>query len=82
MFDKCHYQWIYNDFSTQVKIFNAQKKTFDFMKRLGDDVDEVVMDIKGIDTQQGQLVCLDLIDLEIYYYKMANGIGEQWLEVE
>ena len=53
MFDKCHYQWIYNDFSTQVKIFNAQKKTFDFMKRLGDAVDEVVMDIKGIDTQQG-----------------------------
>lgn len=82
MFDKCHYQWIYNDLYTQVKIFMAQKKTFDFMKRLGDDVDEVVMDIKGIDTQQGQLVYLDLIDLEIYYYKMANGIGEQWLEVE
>lgn len=82
IFDKCHYQWIYNDFSTQVKIFKAQKKTFDFMKRIGDDVDEVVRDIKGIDTQQGQLVCLDLIDLEIYYYKMANGIGEQWLEVE
>ena len=82
MFDKCHYQWIYNDFYTQVKIFMAQKKTFDFMKRLGDDVDEVVRDINGIDTQQGQLVCLDLIDLEIYYYKMANGIGEQWLEVE
>ena len=52
MFDKCHYQWIYNDFSTQVKIFNAQKKTFDFMKRLGDDVDEVVRDINDIDTQQ------------------------------
>ena len=75
MLDKCHYQWIYNDFYTQVKIFMAQKKTFDFMKRLGDDVDEAVMDIKGIDTQQGQLVYLDLIDLEIYYYKMANGIG-------
>ena len=82
MLDKCHYQWIYNDLYTQVKIFMAQKKTFDFMKRLGDDVDEVVMDIKGIDTQQGQLVYLDLIDLEIYYYKIANGIGEQWLEVE
>ena len=82
MLDKCHYQLIYNDFYTQVKIFMAQKKTFDFMKRLGDDVDEVVRDIKGIDTQQGQLVCLDLIDLETYYYKMANGIGEQWLEVE
>ena len=53
MFDKCHYQWIYNDFYTQVKIFMAQKKTFDFIKRLGDDVDEVVRDIKGIDTQQG-----------------------------
>ena len=82
MLDKCHYQWIYNDFYTQVKIFMAQKKTFDFMKRLGDDVDDVVMDINGIDTQQGQLVYLYLIDLEIYYYKMANGIGEQWLEVE
>ena len=82
MLDKCHYQWIYNDFYTQVKIFMAQKKTFDFMKRLGDDVDDVVMDINGIDTQQGQLVCLDLIDLETYYYKMANGIGEQRLEVE
>lgn len=52
MLDKCHYQWIYNDFYTQVNIFKAQKKTFDFMKRLGDDVDEVVRDIKGIDTQQ------------------------------
>lgn len=81
MLDKCHYQWIYNDFYTQVKIFMAQKKTFDFMKRLGDDVDDVVMDINGIDTQKGQLVYLDLIDLEIYYYKMANGIGEQLLEV-
>lgn len=60
----------------------AQKKTFDFMKRLVDDVDEVVRDIKGIYTQQGQLVCLDLFDLGNYYYKMANGIGEQWLEVE
>lgn len=79
MFDKCHYQWIYNDFSTQVRIFKAQKKTFDFMKRLGDDVDEV---IKDLDTPQSVRMCLDLIDLEIYYYKMANGIGEQWLEVE
>ena len=82
MLDKCHYQWIYNDFYTQVKIFMAQKKTFDFMKRLGDDVDDVVMDINGIDTQQGQLVYLDLIDLGNYYYKVANRIGEQWLEVE
>lgn len=79
MFDKCHYQRIYNDFSTQVKIFKAQKKTFDFMKRLGDDIDEV---IKDLDTPQSVRMCLDLFDLEIYYYKMANGIGEQWLEVE
>ena len=49
MFDKRHYEWIYNDFSTQVMIFKAQKKTFDFMKRLGDDVGEV---IKDLDTPQ------------------------------
>lgn len=82
MADKCHCQWIYNDFSTQVKIFKAQSKAFDFMKQLGDDVAEVARDMKGIGTLQGKLVRLDLMDLTTYYYKIAKGIGEQWLEVE
>lgn len=79
MFDKCHYEWIYNDFSTQVRIFMAQKKTFDFMNRLGDDVGEA---IKDLDTPQSVRMCLDLFDLGNYYYKVANRIGEQWVEVK
>lgn len=83
MFDKCHRQWIiYNDLATQVKILRAQRKAFDFMKQLGDYVDEVARNMKGVGTLQGKLVRLDLIDLAIYYYKIANGIGEQWLEVK
>lgn len=81
MFDKRHYQWIYNDFSTQIKILKAQEKAFAFMKQLGDDVYEVEMSIKSIGTLQGRLTRLDLLDLGNYYYKIANGIGEQWLEV-
>lgn len=82
MFDKCHYQWIYNDFSTQVKIFKAQEKAFYFMTQLGDDVCEVSRSIKDVDTLRAKLIRLELNDLCIYYYKIANGIGEQWLEVE
>lgn len=78
MFDKRHYQWIHNDFSTQLKIFKAQEKAFNFMKQLGDDVYDVAMNIKGIGTLQGKLARLDLLDLGNYYYKIANGIGEQW----
>lgn len=82
MFDKYHYQWIYNDFSTQVKIFKAQKKAFDFMSQLANDVDKAVKSINDIDTSQGQWERLDMMNLEVYYYKIANGIGEQWLEVK
>lgn len=82
MFDKCHYQWIYNDFSTQVKIFKAQEKAFYFMTQLVDDVCEVSRSIKDVDTLRAKLIRLELNDLGIYYYKIANGIGKQWLEVE
>lgn len=82
MFDKRHYQWIYNDFSTQVKILKAQKETFDFMTQLGEDVCEVSGSIKGVDTLRALLVRLELNDLAIYYYKTANGIGRNWLEVK
>lgn len=49
----------------------------DFSDR--DDVGEV---IKELDTPQSVRMCLDLFDLGNYYYKVANRIGEQWLEVE
>lgn len=82
MFDKCHHEWIYNDFFTQVKIFKAQKKAFDFMSQLANNVDKVVESLNDTNTPQGQWVRLDLMDLEIYYYRIANGIGQQWMEVE
>ena len=80
MFDKYHYEWIDKDFHTQLKIFNAQKRAFDFMKQLGDDAYSVAMDIKG-GTLQGNSVRLELLDLALYYYKIDNGIGEHWVEV-
>lgn len=80
MFDKYHYEWIYNNFHTQLNIFNAQKRAFDFMKQLGDDAYSVAMDIKG-GTLQGNSVRLELLDLALYYYKIGKGIGEQWTEV-
>lgn len=80
MFDKYHYEWIYNDFHTQVKIFNAQKSAFDFMKQLGDDAYSIAMDVKG-GTLQSNSVRLELLDLALYYYEIDKGIGEHWLEV-
>lgn len=82
MFDKCHYEWMYNDLFTRAKIFKAQKKAFDFMSQLANDVDKVAESINDIDTLQGKLMRFDLMDLEIYYYRIANGIGQQWMEVE
>lgn len=82
MFDKRHYQWIYNDFSTQVKIFKAQREAFDFMTQLGEDVCEVSGSIKGVDTLQAKLTHIELNNLGIYYYKTANRIGRNWLEVK
>lgn len=81
MFDSRHYQWIYNDFSTQIKIFKAQKETFDFMTQLGKDVCEASRSIKSVDTLRAQLVRIELNCLSIYYYKIANEIGEHWVEV-
>ena len=80
MFDKYHYEWIDKDFHTQLKIFHAQKRAFDFMKQLGDDVYSIAMGIKG-GTLQDNSVLLGLLDLALYYYKIDNGIGEQWVEV-
>lgn len=81
MFDKCHYQWIYNDFSTQIKILKAQREAFDFMSQLGNDVCEASRSIKSVDTLRAQLVRIELNGLSIYYYETANGIGRNWLEV-
>ena len=50
------------------------------MKQLGDDAYSVAMDIKG-GTLQGNSVRLELLDLALYYYKIDNGIGEHWVEV-
>ncbi len=82
MFDKQHYQWIYNDFSTQVKILKAQREAFYLMKQLGDDAYDIAMSIKGIDTLPAQSERLNLLCLGNYYYKMANRIGRNWLEVK
>ena len=81
MFDKYHHEWIDKDFRTQLKLFNAQKRAFDFMKQLGDDAYRAAMSIKG-GTLQGNLVRLELLDLALYYYKIGRGIGEQWVEVD
>ena len=80
MFDKCHYEWIYKDFPTQSKIFNAQKRAFDFINQLGDDAYHAAMSIKG-GTLQGNSIRLELLDLALYYYKIGRGIGEQWVDV-
>ena len=80
MCDKYYYEWIDEDFNTQLKIFNAQKRAFDFMKQLGDDAYHVAMDIKG-GTLQRNAVRLYLFDLALHYYKVRKGIFEQWAEV-
>lgn len=80
MFDKYHYEWKDKDFCTQLKVFKAQKRAFDFIKQLGDDAYSVAMNIKG-GTLQGNAVRLELLDLALYYYKIGKGIGEQWTEV-
>ena len=65
MFDKRHYQWIYNDFSTQIKILKAQKEAFDFMTQLGEDVYEVSRSIEGVDTLRALLVTVTKLPMEL-----------------
>lgn len=72
MFDKYHYEWIYNDFHTQVKIFNAQKRAFDFMKQLGDDAYSVAKEVKDLKEKT-----LDLqASLEYYKHKCGELMNE------
>lgn len=78
MFDEYHHEWIDKDFRIQLKLFNAQKRAFDFMKQLGDNAYHVAMDIKG-GTLQGNSIRLELLDLALYYYKIGKGISEHWV---
>lgn len=82
MCDKYHHEWVYNDFATQLRILRAQVRSFDFMKQLAEDIDEVSVTLKDIYTHQGLLLRISMNYDEIYYYKIANGIGRNWLEVK
>lgn len=67
---------------TDRKIFKASLGAFDFMSGMAKDLGDA---IKSLDPySRTNLLCsetkVDLLELQFYYYKVANAIGRCWVE--
>lgn len=69
-------------FITNYNIFNAASRGFDFMSGMADDVEDAINSLSPY--SRTNLACskteLELLQLQIYYYKVANEIGRCWTE--
>ena len=69
-------------FITNYKIFKAASRAFDFMFGMANDVEDVINSLSPY--SRTNAACskteLELIQLQLYYYKFANEIGRCWTE--
>lgn len=69
-------------FITNYKVFKAASRAFDFMFGMANDVEDVINSLSPY--SRTNLACskteLELLQLQIYYYKVANEIGRCWTE--
>lgn len=78
MFDKYHAMWKYRDFATDVRIFKAQARVFDFLGDMAHDLDDAIGMLEGIEHLPAICLQLELLKRKSYYLGMANGIGNLW----
>lgn len=69
-------------FITDYKIFKASSRAFDFMSDMAKDLDNAIKSLGPY--ARKDLVCsetkVDLLELQFYYYTVANAIGRCWTE--
>ena len=69
-------------FITNYKIFKAASRGFDFMYGMADDVEDAINSLSPY--TRTNVACskteLELLQLQIYYYKVANEIARCWTE--
>lgn len=69
-------------FITNYKIFKAASRAFDFMFGMANDVEDVINSLSPY--SRTNVACskteLELLQLQLYYYKVANEIGRCWTE--
>lgn len=71
-------------FITNYKIFKAASRAFDFMYGMANDLEDAIKSLSPYSRKN--LACsktkLDLLELRLYYYTVANEIGRCWTEEE
>lgn len=75
MADKYHTEWCFRDFATDVRIFKAQGRTFEFLASMAHDLDDAIGMLEGIEQIPALGLQLELMKQKIYYLETANGIG-------
>lgn len=69
-------------FITDCKVFKEAVRAFDFMSGLANDLEDAVNSLSPY--SRTNLECskakLELLELRLYYYKVANEIGRCWTE--
>lgn len=69
-------------FIIDCKIFKASSRAFDFMSDMAKDLDDAIKSLGPY--ARKDLVCsetkVDLLELQFYYYTVANAIGCCWTE--
>ena len=71
-------------FMTKYKIFKAASRAFDFMYGMANDLEDATTSLSPY--SRTNLACskteLELLELQLYYHKVANEIGKCWTEAE
>ena len=71
-------------FITNYKIFKAASRAFDFMYGMANDLEDATTSLSPY--IRTNLECskteLELLELQIYYHKVANEIARCWTEAE
>lgn len=69
-------------FIINYKIFKAAVRAFEFMSGMANDLEDAVNSLSPY--SRTNLECsitkLELLELRLYYYKVANAIGRHWTE--
>lgn len=71
-----HSEWEIDNIVRKNRIFQANKRAFDFVVGLAQDIEEVCNQLKQVDTLKGRILLNEFMQQQLDYWLLAKAIGE------
>lgn len=71
-----HSEWEIDNIACKGRIFWANRRAFDFVVGLAQDMEDICNQLKQVDTLRGRILLNELTYRQLDYWQLAKAIGE------